>query len=373
MHHRITGARVICAPLACAMAALTLVACGGGSGNATSLLKQTFGQPHTVNSGNLSLSLIVLPSGSRTSSAPITVSFGGPFQSLGKGRLPASNFSISISAVGRSGSLGVLSTGTNGYVTFAGTSYQLPRATFQRLEASFAQVTSSPTAGAKSGSLAKLGIDPLHWLVKPSVLGNETVGGASTTHIRAGLNVRALLGDLNTFLQKASSIGVTGAGKLPRQISNTTRDKIAAAVKNPSVDIWTGSSDKMLRKLSINLSLPVTGQISSLLGGIKSAQIGVSLGYTNLNKPQTIPTPTNVRPFSEFSGQLRALLANAQGGAASGASSSGQSSGGSTATAPATTTPGASTAGSQSYVQCIQAAGDDVGKMQQCAGLLNNK
>ncbi len=38
---------------------------------------------------------------------PITLSFGGPFQSRGTGKLPASNFNISISALGtaaRSGS-----------------------------------------------------------------------------------------------------------------------------------------------------------------------------------------------------------------------------------------------------------------------------
>src|SRR5436853_3740903 len=92
---------------------LGLSACGGGSGNqATTLLKQTFGQPHTINSGNLNLSLVVVPSGSGTASRPVTLSFGGPFQSRGTGKLPASNFSISISSAGRSGSLGVLSTGT---------------------------------------------------------------------------------------------------------------------------------------------------------------------------------------------------------------------------------------------------------------------
>jgi hypothetical protein len=367
MHRQIRGSRVVCALTAAVLIALTLSACGGGSGgDATSLLKQTFGQPHTVNSGNLNLSLVVVPAGPKSSTAPITVSFGGPFQSHGKGKLPASNFSISISALGRTGSLGVLSTGANGYVTFAGTSYQLPAATFQRLESSFAQVTSSPTGGGKSGSLAKLGIDPLHWLVKPSVVGKETLGGAATTHIRAGVNVAALLTDLNTFLQKASSVGVTGAGKLPSQLSDTTRGKIAASVKNPSVDVWTGSADKELRKLAINLTVPVSGQVSTLLGGIRSAQVGISLGYAQLNKPQTIAAPTNVKPFSEFTTKLRTFLATqAAGAGAPSASSNGAASSGSAG--------GIAAGGSQSYIQCIQAAGQDVGKLQQCASLLSQK
>jgi hypothetical protein len=374
MHRQIRGSRVVYALMAGALIALTLSACGGGSGgDAANLLKQTFGQSHTVNSGNLNLSLVVVPAGSKNSNAPITVSFGGPFQSRGKGKLPASNFSISISALGRTGSLGVLSTGSNGYVSFGGASYQLPAATFQKLEASFAQVTSSPTGGGKSGSLSKLGIDPLHWLVKPSVVGKETLGGADTTHIRAGVNVPALLTDLNTFLQKASSIGVTGSGKLPSQLSPTTRSKITAAVKNPSVDVWTGSTDKMLRKLAINLIVPVSGQVSTLLGGIRSAQIGISLGYLHLNQPQTIAAPTNVRPFNEFTTKLRTFLATQ--GAGAGAASSGSFGGGASSAAGASSSSSAPAApsGAQTYIQCIQAAGQDVGKLQQCAGLLSQK
>ena len=201
-----------------AASSIALSACGSSSGgDANSLLKQTFSGSHTVTSGNLSFSLTVSPSGSRTLSGPITLSFGGPFQSRGKGQLPASNFNISITASGRTGSLGILSTGTNGYVTLQGTSYQLPAATFQKLESSFAQVASSPGAGSNGGTLSKLGIDPLHWLVNPSVVGHESVGGADTTHIRAGVNVAALLADLNTFLQKASSLGRLRRGQDPGQ------------------------------------------------------------------------------------------------------------------------------------------------------------
>src|SRR4051812_2035954 len=100
MQHLIRGARAGAALVALA---LGVSACGGGSssGDATSLLKQTFGQPHTVNSGNLNLSLTVAPSGSTASNHPISLSFGGPFQSRGSGKLPASNFNINVSALGR--------------------------------------------------------------------------------------------------------------------------------------------------------------------------------------------------------------------------------------------------------------------------------
>jgi hypothetical protein len=373
MHHRIGGLRIACALLIAAAASLAISACGSSSPDANGLLKQTFTGSHTVDSGNVNISLTVTPSGSSTLSGPITLSFGGPFESLGKGRLPASNFNISVSALGRSGSLGILSTGSSGYVTLQGTSYQLPAATFQKLESSFAQITSSSGGSSGTGALSKLGIDPLRWLVNPSVVGNESVGGADTTHIRAGVNVAALLEDLNTFLQKASSLGISGAGRIPSNISATTRSRIASEVKGPTFEVWTGSSDKTVRRLAIRLTLPVSGQVSSLLGGLASAQIGLSMQYANLNQPQTIRAPTTVRPYSEFTAKLQTFLGSVQGlgiGATGSTGSTGSTTGSTGSTAAPSTGTGANV---QSYSQCIQAAGQDVVKMQRCASLLNSK
>jgi hypothetical protein len=363
-------------------AILALSACGssGSSGNASTLLNQTFSGPHAVNSGNLSFSITVNPSGSSTLRGPITLSFGGPFQSLGKGKLPASNFSISIGALGRSGSLSILSTGTNGYVTLQGTSYQLPAATFQKLESSFAQVTASG-GGSGSGTLSKLGISPLRWLTNPSVVGKETVGGVDTTHIRAGIDVNAFLKDFSTVLQRASSLGVSGASSLKGGISDSTRARIAASVKNPSFDVWTGNSDKTLRRLALSLTVPVTGQISGLLGGLTSAQIGMDMKYASLNQPQTITAPTALHPFSEFTTKLRSFLSSVQSagaGALSGAGSTGtgtlpNATGAGAASGAGTTGTSGASSSVQRYSACLQAAGQDVTKMQNCASLLSGK
>ena len=360
--------RTICTLFAIALTAVAIAACGssGGSGDAASLLNQTFSGKHTVNSGNLNVSLTVIPSGSSTLSGPITVSFGGPFASLGTGKLPKSNFTVSVSALGHKGSLGILSTGTAGYVTVSGTSYQLPPATFQQLESSFSSLTSSAGGGSSgSGALAKLGINPLHWLVNPTVVGNETVNGVSTTHIRAGINVAALLGDLSTFLGKAPTLGISGLGKVPSSISPAARQRIAREVRQPSFDVWTGTADKTLRKLAIGLALPVTGQLSSLLGGLNTAHLALTMQYADLNQPQTIVAPSSVAPYSAFQAKLRSFLSALQStvGSAAGSSSSGSSSSGSSSSSSAV----------GSYAQCLQKAGSDLTQAQKCASLLNAK
>jgi hypothetical protein len=363
MHDRNRGLRAIVAVLSVALVAVGLAACGGGgsgggSGAAASLLKQTFAGSHQVKSGNLAFTVTLDPSGSKTLTSPIVLSFGGPFQSLGSGQLPQSNFQISVTEQGHTGKIGILSTGKAGFVTLAGTSYQLPAASFQKLESSFAQLASPSGKSSGSSPLSKLGIDPLTWLINPSVVGTESVGGASTTHIRAGVNVAVLLGDFSKFLQKASSVGASGAGQIPNSLSPATRSRIAGEVQSPRFDVWTGRSDKTVRRLEVGLTMPVTGQISTLLGGLSSARVGLSMRYADLNQPQTIQAPTNLRPYSEFSTKLKSFMSSIQGGLASAAG------------APAGATSTGSAAAPLSYSACIQAAGQNVAAIQKCAPLL---
>ncbi len=356
------------------LASLAVTACGSATSasvNPNTLLSQTFTGTHKVTSGKLNLMLTIDPSGSSTLSGPITLSFGGPFQTRGTGKLPQSNFTVSASALGRSVSLGILSTGTAGFVTLQGTSYQMPQATFQKLESSFAQLTSTgASSGSGSSTLSKLGIQPLHWLTNPTVVGTENVGGTQTTHIHAGVNVNGLLNDLNTVLEKASSLGVSGSSSLKSGIPAADRTKIASEVKNPSVDIWTGTSDKTIRRLTITLTLPVTGKASSELGGMTSADLGLTMQYSDLNQPQTIKAPTSVSPFTQFQSKLSAFVQALQG-AAAGALGTGTSSSSGGASSSGGTSTGAASSVAQ-YTQCIQQAGSNVTKMQKCASLLSS-
>src|SRR5205814_2149750 len=109
MHQRRTAFRGL---IIVVLATLGIAACGSST-NSTSdpgtLLSQTFSGSHKVSSGVLNLGLTIDPSGSSTLNEPITLSFGGPFQTRGSGKLPASNFTVSASAQGRSVALGILS------------------------------------------------------------------------------------------------------------------------------------------------------------------------------------------------------------------------------------------------------------------------
>lgn len=300
--------------LAAAVAATALAACGtsgsAGTGasastSASQLVTETFTGSHHVTSGDLNVNLMVTPSGSSTLTTPITFSFGGPFQDRGPGQVGNADFTLRVSALGTSLiSLGLKSLDGKGYVSLGGTSYRLPASQYRQIASSLSQ---SGSGSSSQGILGKLGIDPLRWLTVPKIVGTSTVAGASTTHIRAGIDVSALIDDLSTVLSKASALGIPNAGKLPTSISPATKAKIVSEVGSPRVDIWTGSSDKTLRRLTLGLSLPVSGTISSALGGLTSAALSLDIGYQNLGQPQTISAPTSVKPYAQFKSQVQAL------------------------------------------------------------------
>jgi hypothetical protein len=344
--------------------------CGGGSSKHPSsaagstaahrLLVQTFDGHHGISSGVITLDLRVVPSGSSSIKGPIELAFGGPFVNKGEGKLPESDFTISISAEGHVGALQVISADGKGYITVSGQSYKLPASSYKTLESGFGSLASSGTgsgSGSSQSSLSKLGIKPLDWLEHPQIVGEATVDGVATTRIRAGLDATAMLQDFSTLLGKAGSLGVSGTSSLPQSIPASTQRSIAHALGSPSFNLWTGTADKLIRKLTLSAVVPVTGATRSELGGLRSATVTLGFEYSRVNQPQTISVPTSTKPYSVFRTEFSAILSEIESGLISGSTGSG-------------TTTGASGGSDQKYTQCITAASGDVAKMQKCAKLL---
>jgi hypothetical protein len=119
--------------------------------------------------------------------------------------------------------------------------------------------------------------------------------------------------------------------------------------------------------MSLNVTVPVTGQLSTVAGGMSSAGIGFNLQYSHVNQSQTIAAPSNIKPYSQFTTKLRAVLTGIEGSVGAGSlGSTGSTGSGSTGSGSS-----GSTAKIQKYSACIQSAGQDVLKMQKCASILN--
>ena len=338
-------------------AALGLAACGSssGAGRAASsdprtLLHQTFAASHAVKSGVLDLRLVLTPHGSSISSlaSPLTLSLDGPFQTRGTGRTPESAFTIGFAGIGRRGSFGIRTTARGAYVSLEGANYALPAADFAKLSS-----TVKGGSSAKSPGLSILGIDPEKWLSDPQVVGTQTVDGVVTEHLHAAVNVPAFVRSLDTLLSKeGSALGHA------TQISPATARTITNTVRDPSVDVYTGKSDSTLRRLVVSATLPATGTVSTRLGGLTSAGVRLSFDYSELNRPQTIAAPANVRSYAALQAKLQTIGDAIESGLGA---------------APSTPAPSAGSTGNlDRYSRCINGAHGNVTRMQRCAKLLHD-
>jgi hypothetical protein len=360
----LTGAAVTGCGSSSANTASSTPSSSGSTPDAQTLLRETFSGKHPVTSGQIELALKLVPTGSSVLTAPITIAFGGPFQSAAKGKLPQSDFTVNASAQGHNGKLSIVSTGSAGYITVNGDSYQLPAADFNKLKSGLSPVSGSSSttssSSADSSMLSKLGIDPLNWLTDPQVLGQASVGGVNTDHIAAKVNVVGLLKDLYKLAGKASTLGIKDASKLGG-LSASEQSKIAAHIKSPSFDIWTGASDQTLRKLVVGLTVPVTGSVSKSLGGLSSVKVTLNLQYADLNQPQTISAPTKLLPYSEFQAKIASDLATIESGV----------SGESGILGGTTTSASSNLSGvDKRYSDCIIKAAGNVAKQQACTSIL---
>jgi hypothetical protein len=359
--------------------ALGITACGSGSSHGsggssgsssgaqgqaassdpTTLLRQTFGSTHSIKSGVLSVKLVIDPKGSSELTTPLTLSLSGPFQSSSGGHPAESALTIAFSGLGKHGSLGLTTTGSAGYITLEGTSYQLPTGDFKKLAKSLGTQSGS---GSEPG-LSSFGINPQDWVSSPRIIGTASVGGVVTEHLHANVNVRAFVLSLNKVLAKESSTlrsAGAAAANVPTHITPAEASKVAAAIQQPTVDVYSDKNDSTLRRLVVGATLPVHGSLSSQLGGLSSASFSLSIDYSHLNEPQTITAPSNVKNFSALQSKIEGLASGLTGsGLGTNITGSGSSGAGSTAKV-------------DKYAKCVQKANGDVTKMQRCAKLLQN-
>jgi len=349
------------------------------SSSARTLLSQTFDTQHKLTSGNLSFGISIVPSGSSVITDPITLSVSGPFQASGQGQLPSMDLTISGSAQGHDGTLQLVLAGGNAYIILDGQSYAVPATILAKLKAQLALDDSAKGKQTGMKLLSHLGIDSSDWLSDPTVVGTADVDGVATTHVHATVDVGAILQDANklltVFTKTSSSAGAGSLKVISHGISSADQAEIEKELGAPSFDAWTGNSDKILRRLRISATLPVSGATSSQLGGLTSAAVTFSYDMSDVNQPQTITAPTSVEPFSQLLTKVHSLTASLGaelwGSGLIQESNSGgllkKSSGSNSGSFFGSTV---SSSSNKRYIACVENAGSDTAKIQKCTALL---
>jgi hypothetical protein len=351
---RNTHPRAVVALLLALALGVVLQACGGGSQSAQSIVNETFNSRQQINSGKLNLAFDLDAKGLQSVSSPISVQVSGPFDSSKADRLPTFDLSIDLGTGGHALQAGVVSTKSQFFIELAGEAFLAPPATRNSLQQSYVQASKTASSKKSVSTFASLGLDPGLWLEHPVLRGTQEVGGVETTHISAGLNLARFLADADKLSGASSTLGIAQQ-QVSGLLSPAESKALVASLTSASVDLYTGSSDHLLRSLSVHASLSSNPQTRKALQGLRSATLGLELKITNLNENQTIIAPKNPRPISDLVSALeqQGLVSGGQSGA------SGEA-------ATATGAAGVSS----SYEKCVESAGQDVKALQKCASLL---
>jgi hypothetical protein len=342
--------------LALALAlALLLTACGGDDGNNEDpqrVLTETFSNPTPIRSGNFDLHLKIEANGG-DSPGTIEAKLGGHFQSTASDQFPHFDFDVSLRAESGSqtfsGSGGLTATGDRAFVNIQGTEYSVPQALYDQFTSTFAQLQSQNGSNPQTGLLQRLNIDLASWLTELQNEGTEDVEGQKTIHVSGRANVPQIVDDLKTIAKDAGqSVGNVNVSQL---------DQLNDTIQSGNVDVNTGETDKLLRRLGLEFDLkPPPGTP----GAPDSLELHFQLNLADVNKPQNIRAPANAQPLTRSVLERLGIDPSLLGGAL-GTGDTLPESGGSTA-AP-------SQSATQAYQQCLsQAAG--VAELQRCADLL---
>lgn len=291
----------------------TLSACGGSSGNAVALMNDTFSSPKQIESGDVNLSLSLGSAGSGAANKSLAVHLSGPFENAGEGKLPRFALQLGLSADGHALPVGATSTGSALYLELAGTWFSMPQSTYTALEQSYAQATKRASSAKVRSTFASLGIEPGKWLSDPVEVGAATIDGVPTIHLTAAVNVAGFLADVSKLSQAGSALGFSSAVPGASLFTSSAIGELAKSVKAAKVNIYTGKSDHLLRRLELGATVTSTSQTKAILSGVGNADVKVLLEFSELNQRQTIAAPSNPESSSQLLPALQQLVGVLEG------------------------------------------------------------
>jgi hypothetical protein len=270
---------------------------GGGDEDPQQVLDETFNNDETVTSGVLDLSLSGSAEGEQGGN--IDASLNGPFQS-DEGKFPELDLTATVSGEGGGQSIdftgGLITTTDAAFVNFQDTNYEVPKPFFQQLQQATkqAQAQGGGQDQDPGAIFDQLGIDPSGWLTNLENEGDEDVEGTETVHIHGDANMPQILDDLQSAAEQTG----TGTDQLtPDQLS-----QVEEAVTEASIDVFSGTEDRILRRLVLNLGLEAPPEAAA--SGVETVDVEFSLTLSDVNQPQTIEAPSGAQPFSQLEQDL---------------------------------------------------------------------
>ena len=259
-----------------------------------------------MSSGQVSLSLDLTLDGIKAlDGKPVSLAVSGPFTR--SGHVISADLEAVLSAAGSSATIGFDDVDGSSYLGIDGTFYDLTQRSAS-LSVNGATAVSSPPVGGSgaAGGLAGLGIDLRSWITDPVELPQTMVGGVTTDHLQAQLDVANVLGDVSKMIGGATGASGTAGSSASSNVTSLL-PLLESAITKAQVDIYTGVADHIVRKADLDIAFTVPQIAAGAIDGLTGGSLTADVTLTDVNQPQTITAPTGVQPASKLLNGVFAL------------------------------------------------------------------
>jgi hypothetical protein len=284
--------------------AVGLAACGGGGDRASTtaraggdlhadavkLTTQAAGPNRTARSGVVDGKVTLALDGLR-GYPEFTTQVSGPYSYRKGAALP--DYELELGA--RDYGVTLTSVGSRSYVSLGSTAYELPAASRRLLVKASAKGHNGLTR-----TLEQFGIAPWRWETKQQIAGPERIDGVETTCITTGANVGRILRDANTLLAFMTSLGLTRATGLPREIGPGARRVIVHNVTSFAASSCIGIDDNVLRRSRFAMRFRVPASERAKLAGISGGTVNGELDVSEVGRPHPIAKPQTIGDIADF-------------------------------------------------------------------------
>jgi hypothetical protein len=187
----------------------------------------------------------------------------GAFETTGAKEMPKFDIDVRLSAGKQSVGGGLVSLGDKAYFVRGNNGWRVPAAVWTPLVSNLA-------AGGAGQQKLPLNLHPGNWVRDVKSEGTDSVAGVKAEHVSARVDPKAVFNDL---AQAVQSNGV----ELPDTAT------VSRLVRKASLDVWVGSDDHILRRLSAEVVFAGRGRLN------------LDVRLSDVNEPQQIEAPAHVR------------------------------------------------------------------------------
>lgn len=158
-------------------------------------------------------------------------------------------------------------------------------------------------------ALGEQGIDPNSWLKDQEVVGEETLGDITLTHLSGTIDFAQMFTDVFSLLQnpelmsllgEADALGTDAGLGLPDTSElQEAQDMLDEMIQSAALDLWIDESDSSLRKVVLAMEMTIPEEEGADMG-IGGLDIAVTMNFDAPGTAIEVSAPASSKPLSEL-------------------------------------------------------------------------